>query len=91
MLLAPHSRKGGKKSAEGPWVMTRPRLYCHDTVENVFARAGDMESLGLSIPQVTKEFSLLKAQGMPVSGSIYTVEQGVRELERLFGKEVHHA
>ena len=91
MLLVSHSMEDVAKYADEALVMNRSRLYCHDTVENVFARAGDMESLGLSIPQVTKVFSLLKAQGMPVSGSIYTVEQGVRELERLFGKEVHHA
>ena len=91
MLLVSHSMEDVAKYADEALVMNRSRLYCHDTVETVFARAGDMESLGLSIPQVTKVFSLLKAQGMPVSGSIYTVEQGVRELERLFGKEVHHA
>ena len=91
MLLVSHSMEDVAKYADEALVMNRSRLYCHDTVENVFARAGDMESLGLSIPQVTKVFSLLKAQGMPVSGSIYTVEQGVRELERLFGKEAHHA
>ena len=85
MLLVSHSMEDVAKYADEALVMNRSRLYCHDTVENVFARAGDMES------QVTKVFSLLKAQGMPVSGSIYTVEQGVRELERLFGKEVHHA
>ncbi len=91
MLLVSHSMEDVAKYADEALVMNRSRLYCHDTVENVFARAGDMESLGLSIPQVTKVFSLLKAQGMPVSGNIYTVEQGVRELERLFGKEAHHA
>ena len=42
-------------------------------------------SIGLDVPQVTKVFMGLKKRGLDVRTDIFTVEQGVREINRLRG------
>ena len=87
MLLVSHSMEDVAKYAQEALVMNKSRVYCHDTVEAVFARADEIEKLGLSIPQITKVFMGLREQGVPVNTNIYTVEQGRRELERVFAQK----
>ena len=42
--------------------------------------------MGLSVPQVTRIFMGLRAQGFPVSESVYTMDYACRELLDLLGK-----
>ena len=64
-------------------VMNQSRVYAYGTVDEVFARADEIESIGLSTPQITKVFRALAAKGYPVNPNIYRVEDGREELLRL--------
>ena len=47
-------------------------------MEKVFARAPELLELGLSVPQVTQVFLMLKAMGMEIDTDVYTVPYAVK-------------
>lgn len=53
------------------------------TVGEVFRQAERLVSIGLDVPQITRIFLHLKAQGLPVRTDIYTVDAAKRELLRV--------
>mgnify|MGYP003464686506 CR=1 FL=1 len=55
----------------------------YDTIDNVFSEADSLEKMGLNVPQITRIFMKLKKENFPISGNIYSVEQGVNEIIRL--------
>jgi energy-coupling factor transport system ATP-binding protein len=55
-------------------VMNKAKIFAHDSVENIFGRAGELEKLGLAVPQVTKICMRLAAMGYAIPPDIYTVE-----------------
>jgi energy-coupling factor transport system ATP-binding protein len=55
----------------------------YGTPSEVFGRAADLESVGLTVPQVTKMMLLLAEKGFDVRTDIYTVAQAKAEIERL--------
>ena len=58
-----------------------------DTVERVFARADELEAMGLTVPAVTKILLLLRQKGVDISTDVYTVDQAVERLLPLLGGE----
>ena len=58
-----------------------------DTVERVFARADELEQMGLTVPAVTKVWLLLRQQGVDIATDVYTVEQALERLIPLLGGE----
>ena len=63
-------------------VMNKARLFCYDTVENVFGRAEELQGMGLSVPQVSRVFLGLRRDGMEVDTRVYTVEAARDQLLR---------
>ena len=59
-------------------VMSKAKVAMYDTVEKVFARAPELLELGLSVPQVTQVFLMLKAMGMEIDTDVYTVPYAVK-------------
>ena len=51
----------------------------------MFARADELEQVGLDIPQVTKVALTLRRRGLPVDTAVYTVEALRDALLRLKG------
>lgn len=51
----------------------------------MFARAHELEQVGLDIPQVTKVALALRQRGLPVDTAVYTVEALRQALLRLKG------
>lgn len=64
-------------------VMNKSKVAMYDSVENVFSRADELESMGLSVPQITRIFMQLKAKGIPVESDVYTVKDGCKRLVSL--------
>ncbi len=56
-------------------------VFNHGTVamtgapREIFTHAQELTAMGLDVPQITKVFQRLKALGLPVDASVYTVEQ----------------
>ena len=72
-------------------VLNRAGVMMYDDTAAVFSRAEEIWKGGLSVPQVTRIFSLLREQGFPVNESVYTMDFAVQEILRLLGKETSHA
>ena len=64
--------------ADGPLLMTGPR-------DEVFARADELEAVGLDIPVITKLSALLRQGGMPLDPGLYTLEAAEAALAQVFG------
>ena len=74
ILLVSHSMEDIAKNATMAMVMNQSRLFCYDTVENVFGRAAELQGMGLTVPQVSQVFLDLRRDGLEVDPRVYTVE-----------------
>ena len=78
VLLVSHSMEDIAKYANRVLVMSNKKIAMYDTVEKVFARAPELLELGLSVPQVTQVFLMLKAMGMEIDTDVNTVPYAVK-------------
>ena len=78
VVLVSHSMEDIAKYANRVLVMSNKKIAMYDTVEKVFARAPELLELGLSVPQVTQVFLMLKAMGMEIDTDVYTVPYAVK-------------
>ena len=85
VLIVSHSMEDTARMADRMLVMNHARVMMLDTPAAVFARAEEIISAGLDVPEITKVFMELRRRGVPVSPSVYTMEQAVAELKRVKG------
>ena len=83
VLLVSHSMEDIAKYCSKVLVLNKAKVVMNGSVQEVFARAEELVTMGLDIPQITQIFIELQKRGFKVSRSIYTVEQGRDELLRL--------
>ncbi|MDR2931805.1 MAG: energy-coupling factor transporter ATPase [Oscillospiraceae bacterium] len=86
VLLVSHSMEDIAKYAPKVLVMSKAGIFAYDKVENIFAKASEMERLGLAVPQITKICMRLAEMGYPVRPDTYTVEQAQAQLLALLRK-----
>ncbi len=86
ILLVSHSMEDVAKYAQKALVMNDSRVFMYDDVDKVFAHAGEIEQMGLSVPQITRIFLRLAQLGYPVSSDVYTIEQAKAQLMTLLKK-----
>ncbi len=87
VMIVSHSMEDVAKIATRVLVMNDAKVECYGTVEEIYQKAERLVEIGLDIPQITKVFLQLKANGIPCRTDIYTLQQGVDEVRRLSGKE----
>ncbi len=87
VLLVSHSMEDIARLADRVLVMRHGGVAMLDTVERVFARADELEEMGLTVPAVTKILLLLRQSGIDVGTDVYTVDQAVERLLPLLGGE----
>lgn len=75
VIIVSHSMEDMAKTADKLLVMNSGNLFMFDTVKQVFSNAGDLEKIGLDIPEVTKIANGLADKGLNIDRSIYTVEE----------------
>lgn len=83
VILVSHSMEDVAKVASKVLVMNKGKAAMYGSVDDIYSKVEELESMGLNVPQITRLFSLLKSKGLDVSGRIYTVDSGVSELARL--------
>ena len=66
-------------------VLSDGKVYMEGTPKQVFARAHELEQVGLDVPQVTKVAAALKARGLDIDTAVYTVEALEQKLLTLRG------
>lgn len=77
VVLVTHSMEEAARYADRIIVLDDNGIHCSGTPAEVFARAGELEEIGLDIPMVTKVFRELKKRGVAVDPAVYTVADGV--------------
>lgn len=87
ILLVSHSMEDVARYVERILVMNDGKVFCYDTVANVFRRAQELQAIGLAVPQITRVCAALRAQGIPLTDDIFTVEQAKEQLLELYGKK----
>lgn len=87
IVLVSHSMEDVAQYAESILVMNAGKIFCYDTVSNVFRQSQELQAIGLSVPQITRVCTALRAHGVPLSEDIYTVEEAKRQLLTLLRKK----
>ena len=85
VVLVSHSMEEIARNVDRIVVLSGGKVYMEGTPEKVFARAHELEQVGLDVPQVTKIAAALRARGMDVDTAVYTVEALERKLLALKG------
>ena len=86
IILVSHSMEDVARFASKILVMNKGEVLCYDTPPAVFARAEEISSVGLSVPQITRIFSLLRQRGIDIRGDVYTVEFALKTIKEYLEK-----
>ncbi len=85
VIYITHSMEDIARFATRLVVFNKGRIAMDDAPARVFCRVDELESMGLTVPSVTKVMSILKQRGLPVEDGVYTVDKAVEILLRLKG------
>ena len=74
VVLVSHSMEELARNVDRIVVLSDSHVFMEGTPRQVFARADELDQVGLDIPQVTKVALALRRRGLPVDTAVYTVE-----------------
>ena len=74
VVLGRHSMEEIARNVDRIVVLSDSHVFMEGTPRQVFARADELDQVGLDIPQVTKVALALRRRGLPVDTAVYTVE-----------------
>ncbi len=80
ILLVSHSMEDIVKYATKVLVMNKGRVFCYDETDKVFERTGELVSIGLDVPQITRLSHRLKERGIDIGDDIYTTQRAAQRL-----------
>ncbi|NLL62807.1 MAG: energy-coupling factor transporter ATPase [Ruminococcaceae bacterium] len=83
VIIVSHNMEDVASIATKILVMNEATFLSYGNVDDTYSAADELLSVGLDVPQMTKIFLELKKRGYPVRTNIYTVEQGVKEIQKL--------
>ena len=84
VIIVSHSMEDMAQYCDDVVVMAHAKVLMAGDRDHVFARADELEAVGLDIPQVTKLTLLLRQGGMPVPVGLYTSEAAEDALMEIF-------
>ncbi len=86
VVLVSHSMEDIAKNVSKILVMNKSKLFCYEDTVKVFHRAGELEQMGLAVPQITRVFNRLKSLGVQFDDDVYTTGYAKELLMRLLAK-----
>ncbi|PWM35254.1 MAG: energy-coupling factor transporter ATPase [Clostridiales bacterium] len=86
VLLVSHSMEDIARYSKKVLVMNQSRLFMYADVAEVFEHADQIAAMGLSVPQITRIFHRLSAEGYPVRRNIYDMQRAKDEILRLLSE-----
>ena len=89
VVLVSHSMEEIAQNVDRIVVLKGAKNYMDGTPREVFARAEELEAVGLDVPQVTKVAMALRRRGLDIDTAVYTVEELKNALLRLKGGNAH--
>ena len=85
VVLVSHSMEEIARNVDRIVVLSDGKVYMEGAPKQVFARAHELEQVGLDVPQVTKVAAALKTRGLDIDTAVYTVEALEQKLLSLKG------
>ena len=87
VVLVSHSMEDIARYCDDIIVMDTGRVKMHGCAEEVFSEPDSLRASGLNVPDITYICRKLKESGMPIQGTILTVEDACREISRCLKKK----
>ena len=84
VILVSHSMEDVAKICNKVLVMNKGSVALFGSVPSVYSHGEELKKMGLNVPQITEVFLKLRASGVNCRTDIFTVADGVKELDRLF-------
>ena len=85
VVLVSHSMEEIARNVDRIVVLSDGKVYMEGAPKQVFARAHELEQVGLDVPQGTRVAAALKARGLDIDTAVYTVEALEQKLLTLRG------
>lgn len=85
IIAVTHDMTFAASQADRVFVLCDGREAMSGTPESVFARSGELERLGLAIPEITRITDLLREKGLDLPRGIYTLTQAKEAILALRG------
>ena len=86
IILVSHSMDEVAREAQRLVVFHDGSIPFSGTPAEVFTHGSELEQMGLGVPAMTRLFTRLRALGIDVPASVYTVEQAREAILRVLGK-----
>ncbi len=83
VLMVSHSMEDVARMADKVLVMQDSQVAMYDTVKAVFARAEELQKMGLTVPAVTRILTMLRQNGLSLDADVFTVEAAAQKLVAL--------
>ena len=86
VVIVSHSMEDMARYCDNLVVMNEGKVFMQGDRDYVFSRSDELTQIRLDIPQVTKLMIRLRELGAPVDGGIYTVEQALERMLKIYGR-----
>ncbi len=86
VVIVSHSMEDMARYCDNLVVMNGGKVVMQGDRDYIFSRSERLSEIGLDIPQVTRLMLRLKEMGVETDGGIYTVEQAVEKMLKLYGR-----
>ncbi|MCI9402600.1 MAG: energy-coupling factor transporter ATPase [Oscillospiraceae bacterium] len=87
IIIVSHSMEEMARTVDRLVVVNDGRIPFEGAPREVFAHGDELEEMGLGVPQMTRLFHRLKAMGVDVDPSVYTIEEAKAALLPLLRKK----
>jgi len=86
VILVSHSMEDVARFASHVLIMDHSKAVMYGETREIFKRVDELVSIGLEVPQISRVFSKLRKDGMPVPESVLTVAEAKEAILSLLGK-----
>ena len=80
IIMVSHSMEEMARTVDRLVVVNDGKIALEGAPSQVFQHGQELEDMGLGIPQMSRVFNRLKAMGVDIGSSVYTVEQAKRAI-----------
>ena len=87
IILVSHSMEEVARSVDRLVAVNDGKIPFEGTPREVFLHGEELEQMGLGVPQLTRVFHRLKAMGVDIDPSVYTLDQAKAAILDKLGKE----
>ena len=88
VIMVSHAMEEVAEICDRLVVMHKGEIAMDGSPDEIFTHARELEEMGLSVPQVTKVFSLLRDRGLNLPDDVYTLEQAISALRMRKGDRI---